>query len=83
MAIKGWVAGPDGKPLAGAKLRSPLLKIREEVVTTGPDGSFTITAEEIPQFQFTLQVDAPGLASKMFYIEIGATTSELLTDAAR
>jgi RNA polymerase sigma factor (sigma-70 family) len=74
VAIKGWVAGPDGKPLAGAKLRSPLLKIREEVVTTGPDGSFTITADANPQFRFKIQIDAPGLASKAFYIEIGPRT---------
>jgi RNA polymerase sigma factor (sigma-70 family) len=71
VAIKGWVVGPDGKPSAGARLRSPILKIREEVVTTGPDGSFTITAVEIPQFRFKLHIDAPGLAPKAYYIDIG------------
>ena len=79
VAIKGWVAGPDAKPVAGAKLRSFPLKIREEVVTTGPDGSFTITAEANPEFQFKLHIDAPGLASKAFYIEIGPRTELLKT----
>ncbi len=72
--IKGWVAGPDGEPVAGAKLRSPGLKIREEVVTTGPEGSFTMTADANPEFRFKLHIDAPGLASKAFYIEIGPGT---------
>ncbi len=79
VVIKGWVAGPDGKPVAGAKLRSPLLKIREEVVTTGPDGSFTITAEAKPEFRFKLHIDAPGLASNAYYIEIGPRTELSLT----
>ncbi len=67
-AITGWVAGPDGKPLAGAKLESPFLKIREKTVTTGTDGRFTITAEQLPSSEFALRIDAPDLASKMFTI---------------
>ncbi len=54
--------------MAGAKLESPILKIREKAVTTGPDGRFTITAEELPSSKFALRIDAPDLASKMFTI---------------
>ena len=68
VAITGWVAGPDGQPLAGARLESPILNIREKTVTTGPDGRFTITADEVPRNEFALRIDAPEMASKMFTI---------------
>ena len=68
VAIKGRVAGPDGKPWPARRLESPILKIREKVVTTGPDGSFTLTAEGAPRNEFALRIDAPGMASKMFTI---------------
>jgi RNA polymerase sigma factor (sigma-70 family) len=71
VTIKGWVTGPDGKPLAKASVRSPMLrmfKIREDVVTTGPEGEFTITAEELPHDAFPLRVDAPDLAPRVFTI---------------
>ena len=41
-------------------------------MTTGGDGEFTITADEIPGYAFPLQVEAPDLASKVFTIEIGS-----------
>jgi RNA polymerase sigma factor (sigma-70 family) len=79
VAIRGWVTGPDGEPLAGAKLRSPLLEIREDTVTTGPDGSFKINALSNPEFRFKLQIDASGLAPKVYYIEIGAPSGLVAT----
>jgi RNA polymerase sigma factor (sigma-70 family) len=70
VALKGWVVGPDGKPLAGAKLTSPMLKIREQAAKTDAEGGFTVTAEEAPRGEFALRVEAPGLASKIFTIKM-------------
>ncbi|MDR3639370.1 MAG: sigma-70 family RNA polymerase sigma factor [Isosphaeraceae bacterium] len=76
VVIKGVVVGPDRTPLVGARLGSPIVKVREKGATTGPDGAFILTAEERPGFDFPLRVDAPGMASKMFTIE---TTPRLPT----
>ena len=44
--VKGKVVGPDGKPVAGAKVEPQMVKVRErEDIKTGPDGGFAFTAE--------------------------------------
>ena len=81
VAIKGWVAGPSGKPVVGAKVKAPMLKIREEIVTTGPDGEFSITTNEFPRSPFPLRVEAPDLAPRVFNIEIDAHHTPYLDQA--
>src|SRR5262249_44380646 len=68
VAVKGGVVGPEGKPVAGAKLSSMRIRIREKEVTTGPGGEFAFTAEHVT-LGFTVKVEAAGLAPRLFKIE--------------
>ena len=66
--VKGKVVGPNGQPLAGAKLAPQLVVVRDKEITTGPEGEFEFTAERILIDHFTMRVEAPDLASKIFTI---------------
>ncbi len=68
--VKGKVVGPDGKPVVGAKLSPQSVVVRQTRITTGPEGDFEFTAERILLHHFALRVDAPGLASKMFTLQV-------------
>ena len=64
--VTGKVVGPDGRPVAGAKVQAQMVKVHErEDIKTGPDGTFAFTAEGFFR-EFSVKVEAPGLASKMF-----------------
>src|SRR5262245_13036778 len=74
VTISGTVAGPDGKPLAGAVVRAvtlprePLQRVRGSrpepskpvVGKTGADGSFKL--EGLAEGSLAVRVEAPGLA---------------------
>ena len=62
--VKGKIVGPDGKPVAGAKLSPRTVVVRQKGITTGPNGHFEFTAERILIDHFALGVEAPGLARK-------------------
>jgi thiol-disulfide isomerase/thioredoxin len=68
VAVKGRVVGPDGKPVVGAKVQPVMVKMPEKSVTTGPNGEFSFTAENV-SLAFSVKVEAPGLAPRMFKIE--------------
>jgi RNA polymerase sigma-70 factor (ECF subfamily) len=68
VTVKGQVVGPDGKPVAGAKVEPVMVRLRERSVTTGPGGEFQFTVEQVT-LAFTMKVFAPGLAAKMFRVE--------------
>jgi thiol-disulfide isomerase/thioredoxin len=67
--VKGKVVGPDGKPVAGAKLSPQSVVVRQKGITTSPEGDFEFTAERILISHFALRIEAPGLASKMFTLK--------------
>ena len=67
--VKGKIVGPDGKPVAGAKLSPRTVVVRQKGITTGPNGHFEFTAERILIDHFALGVEAPGLASKVFTLK--------------
>jgi hypothetical protein len=64
--VKGKIVGPDGKPVAGAKLSPQTVVVRQNGITTGTGGDFEFTAERILIDHFAMRVEAPNLASKMF-----------------
>jgi RNA polymerase sigma factor (sigma-70 family) len=65
-AVKGTVVGPDGRPIAGAKVAPQMVKVRERGdITTGSDGGFAFTAEGFFS-PISIKVEAPGMAAKMF-----------------
>ena len=57
--VRGKVAGPDGKPVVGAKLSPQEVVVRQQNLRTGPDGNFEFTAERILIDHFELKVEAP------------------------
>jgi RNA polymerase sigma factor (sigma-70 family) len=67
--VRGKVIGPDGKPVAGAKLSPQTVVVRQKGITTDPEGTFEFTAERILIDHFALRVEAAGLASKMFTLQ--------------
>ncbi|HWE37960.1 MAG TPA: sigma-70 family RNA polymerase sigma factor [Isosphaeraceae bacterium] len=65
--VAGKVIGPDGRPVAGAKVQAQMTEVVERgPIKTGADGRFAFTAKGFFR-EFSVRVEAPpGLASKMF-----------------
>ena len=76
--IAGKVIGPDGRPVAGAKVQAQMTQVLErEDIKTGPDGTFAFTAQGFFR-EFSIKVEAPGLASKMFKTDADGQVREPL-----
>ncbi len=78
LAVKGRVVGPDGRPVAGAKLLPQQAVVRAEDVSTGPDGGFAFEVERLFVDHFFVRVEAAGLASKMFRLDDSGDVREPL-----
>ncbi len=65
--VTGKVIGPDGRPVAGAKVQAQMTEVIERgPIETGADGRFAFTAKGFFR-EFSVKVEAPpGLASRMF-----------------
>ena len=76
--VTGKVVGPDGRPVARASVQPQMVKVRERGdIKTGPDGAFAFTAEGFFR-EFSVKVEAPGLAPKMFETDEDAQLREPL-----
>jgi hypothetical protein len=64
MVIKGRVVGPDGKPVAEAKLTPRNDPQHEKAVTTGPTGEFEYRVASADHI-LEAKIEAPGLASEV------------------
>jgi thiol-disulfide isomerase/thioredoxin len=64
--ITGKVVGPDSKPVAGALVQPQMVQVIErEDIKTDAEGHFAFTAKGFFR-EFSVKIDAPGLAPKMF-----------------
>jgi thiol-disulfide isomerase/thioredoxin len=64
--VAGKVIGPDGRPVAGASVQAQMTQVVErEPIKTDAEGRFAFTAKGFFR-EFSIKVEAPGLASKMF-----------------
>jgi len=77
---KGKVVDLDGRPIARAKVSRFSDMKREHPVTTGPSGDFTYTIENDDRL-FPIKVEAPGFASREFYLRLEAEGGALTADA--
>jgi AhpC/TSA family len=71
LVVSGSVIDRDGKPVVGAKVLLTNMKIREREVTTKPAGEFSFTVESIG-WGTSLEIDAPGMPTKAFYLNFDA-----------
>ncbi len=74
--IGGRVTDPDGRPLIGARVATAHLGLAGHFVTSGQDGTYSITSAQPGRRRYSMTASHPGYAAKSLWVDGGGKRAQ-------